>query len=307
MTVQHVSRREFLTSAGGTLAGAAVTAGCAPLMAIEPFARNGKPILKLSLAAYSLRQFFRADPGSEQALDMPAFIDYCASLGLDGAELTSYFFPESFDRAYLHELKRRAHIAGLDISGGAIRNNFTLPPGERLDEDLAHTRTWIDHYAALGAPVIRIFAGSPPEGTTAEEAIRRCVPVIERVCEYAASRGVMLALENHDFTRDARRMLQIVEAVQSPWFGVNFDSGNFHSDDPYADMERIAPYTINAQIKTEIRTAGGRSGPADLSRIVGILRDADYSGYIVLEYEAEENPYEAIPRHVEALRELISA
>ena len=303
---RHFSRRAFLARAGWA-AGGAVAASCGPLPAIEPFSRSGKPILKLSLAAYSLRRFFQADRTAERALDMPGFIDYCASLGLDGAELTSYFFPESFDRDYLNDLKRRAHVAGLDISGGAIRNNFTHPAGERLDEDIAHTKKWIDHYAALGAPVIRIFAGSPPEGTSEEEAIRRCVPVIERVCEYAASRGVMLALENHDFTRDAGRMLQIVEAVESPWFGVNFDSGNFQSDDPYADMERIAPYAINAQIKTEIRTAGGRSGPADLSRIVGILRDADYSGYIVLEYEAEENPYEAIPRHVEALRELISA
>jgi sugar phosphate isomerase/epimerase len=96
-----------------------------------------------------------------------------------------------------------------------------------------------------------------------------------------------------------------VQAVRSPWFGINFDSGNFHSDDPYADMERIAPFAINAQVKTEIQPAGQPSHPADLSRIVGILKDADYSGYVVLEYEAEEDPYEAIPRHVETLRALV--
>ena len=62
---------------------------------------------------------------------MPGFIDYSASLGLDGAEPTSYFFPPAFDRDYLNDLKRRAHLAGLDISGGAIANNFTLPPGDQ--------------------------------------------------------------------------------------------------------------------------------------------------------------------------------
>jgi sugar phosphate isomerase/epimerase len=304
-TGEKISRRRFLTATG--VAGGAMLSYGALAPAIEPLQRTGKQILKLSLAGYSLRKYFGGERGGEGTLDMPGFIDYCASLGLDGAELTSYFFPEEFDREYLNGLKRRAHLAGVDISGGAIANNFTLPKGAKLDEQLQHTRTWIDHYAALGAPVIRIFAGSPPEGTSEEEAIRRCVPVIEEACEYAAGRGVMLAMENHDFTTRVERLLEIVRAVRSPWFGINFDSGNFQSDDPYADMQRIAPYAVNAQIKTEIQPAGQRSQPADLSRIVSILKDAGYSGYVVLEYEAEEDPYAAIPRHVEALRALVEA
>lgn len=297
------SRRKFLAGLGALGGAAMMPFRASP--AIEPFRRSGTQVLKLSLAAYSLRRFFRAEQASGKQLDMAGFIDYCGSLGLDGTELTSYFFPPAFDRAYLNGLKRRAHIAGVDISGGAIGNNFTLPPGEKLDEQVTHAKTWVDHYAALGAPVVRIFAGSPPEGTSQEEAIRRCVPVIERVCEYAGSRGVMLALENHDFTTNVERMLQIVKAVGSPWFGVNFDSGNFHSDDPYADMQQVAPYAINAQIKTEIRSVGEQAKPADLSRVVEIIKDAHYSGYLVLEYEAGEDPYTAIPRHVSTLRRLI--
>lgn len=305
LSISRISRRRFL-AAGGAVGGAVLTAGHLA-RAIEPFQRSGEPILKLGLAGYSLRRYFGGSRGGGGTLDMPGFIDYCASLGLDGAELTSYYFPQEFDRDYLNGLKRRAHLAGVDISGGAIANNFTLPPGEKLEEQVRHTKKWIDHYEALGAPVIRIFAGSPPEGTSEEEAIRRSVPVIERACEYAGSRGVMLAMENHDFTARVGRLLEIVQAVQSPWFGINFDSGNFRSDDPYADMRRIAPYAINVQVKTEIQPAGQRSRPADLSRIVGILKDADYSGYIVLEYEAEEDPYAAIPRHVETLRALVEA
>jgi sugar phosphate isomerase/epimerase len=304
-TGERISRRRFLAASGAV--GGALLSYSALAPAIEPFQRTGKQILKLSLAGYSLRKYFGGERGGEGSLDMPGFIDYCGSLGLDGAELTSYFFPPEFERAYLNDLKRRAHLAGVDISGGAISNNFTLPPGEQLEEQVRHTKTWIDHYAALSAPVVRIFAGSPPERTSEEEAIRRCVPVIEEACEYAAGRGVLLAMENHDFTTRVERLLEIVRAVRSPWFGINFDSGNFQSDDPYADMQRIAPYAINAQIKTEIQPAGQPSQPADLSRIVGILKDAGYSGYIVLEYEAEEDPYEAIPRHVETLRNLIEA
>ncbi len=91
----------------------------------------------------------------------------------------------------------------------------------------------------------------------------------------------------------------------SPWFGVNFDSGNFRTDAPYADLARIAPYAVNAQIKTEI-SPGGRKEEADLERIVDILTDAGYRGYIVLEYEAAADPKTAIPRYIDELRELIS-
>lgn len=292
------TRRTFIRNT--SLAAAGVLLAPAAL-AIEPFKRPHKPILKLSLAAYSLRQFFQ---GENAKLDMPGFIDYCAKLQLEGTELTSYFFPPKFDRAYLNDLKRRAHVAGLDISGGAIGNNFTVT-GDELQKQIAHTKAWVDHYAALGAPVIRVFAGRPPRGVDDDEAIKRCVPVFEEVCEYAGQRGVMLAIENHDFTSRFEPMMKVVKAVKSPWFGVNLDSGNFHSQDPYADLEKIAPYAINAQIKVEIKPTGQPKQPTDLKRIAKILRDAGYSGYVVLEYEASEDPYKAIPRYVEELREAI--
>ena len=101
-------------------------------------------------------------------------------------------------------------------------------------------------------------------------------------------------------------MLKIVEAVKpSPWFGVNFDSGNFRTDDPYRDLEKIAPYAINAQIKVAV-TRDGRKEDADLPRIIQMLKSADYRGYVVLEYE-ERDPEKEIPRYVAQLRDLIHA
>jgi sugar phosphate isomerase/epimerase len=115
----------------------------------------------------------------------------------------------------------------------------------------------------------------------------------------------MLAIENHDFTSNVDRLLRIVEVVDSPWFGVNFDSGNLsHSQDPYGDMERMAPFAVNAQVKVAINSAHG-SQPANLKRVVEILRGAGYAGYLVLEYEAKEDPYTAIPRYVDQLRKLV--
>src|SRR6185503_13700208 len=102
-------------------------------------------------------------------------------------------------------------------------------------------------------------------------------------------------------------ILDIVRAVKSPWCGINFDTGNFHTDDPYADLERIAPYAVNVQWKADVAPRGAKKQPADLKRIVKILRDANYQGYVALEYEAEEDPWTAVPRLLKEIRTLNGA
>lgn len=289
-------RRGFLKAAGGLLAATPV------LSAMQPIQRQGPAELKLGLAAYSLRQYLTAPDGTEGKIDLIGFLDYCAKVGLGGAELTSYYFPAEVTLQYLNAVKRHAHMAGLTITGGAIRNDFCQAPGEALDKDMAHTEQWINYYAELGAPVIRIFAGAAPKGEPEDAVIARCVENIHKACELAGKRGVMLALENHGgITATAETMMKIVQQVDSPWFGVNFDSGNFHSADPYAELALIAPYTINAQIKTDM-SIGGKKEPADLPRVLQILKDAKYSGWVILEYEGDEPPYDAIPKYVEQLR-----
>lgn len=291
-----ISRRAFLAASTFALA--------APALAIEPLQRPGKGVFKLSLAAYSLRKYLALKPDAPGHLDLPGFIDYGAKLNLDAVELTAYYFPQDITSDYINSLKRRAHVAGLDISGGAIGNNFTVDPGPALDKQMADTKKWIDVYADLGAPVIRVFAGNPPKGVGEDDAIRRCIPALEEACDYAGKRGVILAMENHDFTMKVDRLLQIAKAVKSPWFAINFDSGNFSSTTPYEDMAKIAPYAVNAQIKVELKIAG-KAQPTDLPRVVNILKEANYSGYVVLEYEASEEPYEAIPKHLETLRGIL--
>ena len=301
-TTNRVTRRSFLA----TLAGAAAVGLAKPALAIEPFKRPGKPIMKLSLAAYSMKRYLAAKPGTKGAMDMGGFIDYCAELRLDGTELTSYWFPKIVTPEYLASLKRRAHLAGLDISGGAIANRFTLPPGKALDAQHVHVRKWIDHYADLGAPVIRVFAGRSEKGVDEAAALKYGIANLEKACAHAGKRGVMLGIENHDYVADIGRMMTVIRGVKSPWFGVTFDSGNFHSADPYADLAQIAPYAVNAQIKVEMHPVGKAGEPADFKRIIKILRDANYSGYITLEYEAKEDPYKSIPKHLDKLRACIA-
>lgn len=274
------------------------------------------------------------------------FIDFCAEQDLDACELTSYYFPaaeiaddtltsgttipvDAVDDAgsqklaaatavsplkqvvphnYLMQVKARTYHAGLDISGTAIGNDFCVAEEGKRSFQLGMTRQWIDYAAAMGAPVIRIFAGKVPKGDTEAAALDRCVAGINESLKYAAQKGVVLALENHGgITATPEQLLAIVERVdESPWFGINFDSGNFHTADPYGDLEKIAPYTVNAQLKVSIHPAGQGRQKADLGRIVQMLKDVGYRGYIVLEYEEKDDPKESIPKVLNELREAIA-
>lgn len=307
--VRSVDRRSFLR-ASVACTGLATAAGISDSShAADPVERNGKPHLKLSLAGYSFNRLLARNwtPESREKarMTLEQFIDFCAEQDLDGTELTGYYFPRELTTEYLLQLKQQTFRLGLDISGTAIGNDFCLPEGAPRDAQLKMCRDWIDHAAILGAPVIRIFAGKVPKGETEQAAFERCVAGINRSLEYAAERGVVLALENHGgITATPDQLLKIVNAVDSsPWFGVNFDSGNFRTDDPYRDLARIAPYAVNAQIKVAV-TIGGKKQPADLARIVDILQTANYRGYVVLEYEESRDPFEHIPAFITELRKL---
>jgi len=114
-------------------------------------------------------------------------------------------------------------------------------------------------------------------------------------------------LENHGgITATAEGTLSILQAVKSDWFGLNLDTGNFHTADPYADLEKVAPYAVVVQVKTELKRPDQKPEEADLKRKIEMLRKVNYRGYVVLEYEAAEDPKTAIPRYARQLRELIS-
>jgi sugar phosphate isomerase/epimerase len=119
---------------------------------------------------------------------------------------------------------------------------------------------------------------------------------------------VFLALENHGgLTATADGLLALVRDVNSPWFGVNLDTGNFHSEDPYAELAQLAPYAINVQVKVSITPAGGKRQQADFRRLADIVASAGYRGYVVLEYEEQGNPREECPRWVDEMRAAFKA
>lgn len=301
-------RRDFIeTSAAGTLLACGLNLDTKLVDARGPIQRSGPPRFEVGLAAYSLRKYFFYNRLTAQqpskdgpAIDMFGFLDYCVSQKFDAAELTSYFFPPDADRDYFLGLKHAAFIRGVAISGTAIGNNFTVGAGPKLDAEITEAKRWIDCANLLGAPHIRFFAGTsrqlegnPKRLDEAIEALRQCV-------EHAAQYGIFIGVENHGNLTPAQ-LLEIMKRIENPWIGINLDTGNFHSQNPYEDLEKCIDFAVNIQVKVSMKTPEGKKYPADMERIGKILKNGNYQGYVILEYE-DESPYQQIPRALADLR-----
>jgi sugar phosphate isomerase/epimerase len=300
---ERIDRRRFFRN--GMAASAVIASGsCLSTnltSAIEPITRNEKSKFKFSLAAYSYESLLTGSPAK---LTLTNFVDDCAEMGLEGTELTSYYFPETITHNYLRTLKQRCFKLGLDVSGTAVGNDFGHPAGEERQQQIVGVKQWIDYAEILGAPVIRIFSGHVREGMAPAQAHSLMVSAMEECCDYAGQHGVHLALENHGGpTATADGLLALVRDVKSPWFGVNLDTGNFHSHDIYGEIAKVAPYALNVQVKVMISGPDEKRSPSDFKRLATIFREANYRGYIVLEYEESGDPRTECPKHVDQLRE----
>ena len=298
------TRRQFMQTAAA--AGAGLALGPRAATAIEPIQRNGKAHIRLSIAAYSYRKYLDLKIKPKPPMNLEEFVEIAADMDLDAAEPTAYYFADTSPE-YLAKLKGKCTRLGLDVSGTAIGNNFCVTDPEKLKQQKQYVRDWVERTARLGGKTCRIFAGSLEKGDTIEKARDRCVEAIQESCDFAAKHGIILALENHGgIVETIDQMLTLVKAVKHDWFGVNWDTGNFHSADPYADLAKLAPYAVVVQIKTEIKREGQKKEEADLKKLLDLLRGVNFRGYVALEYEAEEEPKTAIPRHVATLKKLLA-
>lgn len=300
------SRREFIRSGVVLAAAAGMTGGGRRAEAIEPLKPSTGGRLKLSVCAYSYREQLQGkDAANPMTLD--DYLRVAQECGCDGVEPTSYYFPDPLSDAFVADLKAKAHRMGLDVSGTAIRSDYCVEDKDKLQVHIDHTKKWVDYAAIMGAPAIRVFAGGDAKGDIPAQR-KRCVEALKPCLDYAAAKGVFLAVENHGgIVSDADQLLALVEEVASPWFAITLDSGNFHTADPYGDFARCVPYAVTVQVKTEIAPAGKERQETDMAHVISILRDGGYSGYIALEYEGKEPAPEAVPRWLKQMRKAIDA
>ena len=257
--------------------------------------------IKLSCNLYSFNK-----PLRDRQMSLDEVLEFCADLGFDAVDPTAYYFPgypEVPDDSYVYRIKRKAFRLGLDISGTGVRNDFTIADPVRRKAEVDLVKRWVEFSAKLGAPVLRVFSGRgvPPDKTRDEvnswlaEALRECT-------DYASKFGVMIVIQNHaDFIETADHVLRVLADVKSEWFAVNLDIGSFRSGDSYAEIARLAPHAATWQIKENL-FLNGKEVKTDVRRIVSIVREAGYRGYLPIETLGEGDPRVKVPRFLDEVR-----
>ncbi|HEY2159149.1 MAG TPA: sugar phosphate isomerase/epimerase family protein [Isosphaeraceae bacterium] len=286
---EPVNRRDFFArSALLPLGAAAIGLGAGgPASAQAPIRRVGGPRLKTSLNAYSFSKTLNDQlKGRAPGVSLFDLLEFCAENDFDALDPTGYFFPGYPDVPkddYLNRFKRRAFQLGVDISGTGVRNDFASPDKAKRAADVRHAKEWIECAARMGAPVLRVFAGPEPQGYARDEVFKWMADSLRECAEHGARFGVLVGVQNHgDTLKTADDVLKVVKMVDSDWFGVIVDTGYFLSPDPYQDIARVTPYAVNWQVKEKVDGAAGKS-KTDLRRLVNIMREGKYRGYIPIE------------------------
>ncbi len=258
--------------------------------------------LKLSCNLYSFNT-----PLNEGTLTLEEVIDFCGDLGFAAIDPTAYYFPGypiAPEEAYLYAVKQRAFRHGLAISGTGVRNDFTNPSPNTRAASVQLVKNWVEAAARLDAPVLRVFAGRGiPEGYGKEKVFQWMIEALRECTNYGAAHGVMIVLQHHnDFLYTADEVLAVRERIASDWFGIMVDTGSLRrSDDPYAEIARLAPFAYSWQIKEHVYRNGVQE-PVDIPRLLAIIRDAGYRGYLPLETLGPGDPREQVPRFLEQVR-----
>ncbi|MDR6807231.1 sugar phosphate isomerase/epimerase [Dyadobacter sp. BE34] len=309
----NTSRRDWLKTIA--LGGAAAMTGhvAQAETAPAPTARR----IPIAVSTYSYWHF------QEQKYPIDKVIEDAARLGFDGVEILHRQM-DNETVPYMNKLKRLAFDNGLALPLLSIHQSFVQPKPEDRKKDIEHTLKCINLATQMGIPAIRMNTGSwrtvkrdanyykdgkepPVQGFTDQDAIKWCIESMQECLVAAEKAGVVLAIENHwGLSSNIDYLLEIYKPLaSSPAMGMNVDTGNFVGD-PYPQFERLAPYATIVQAKTYY--GGGHYYDLDLDykRIAGILRKANFKGYVSLEMEGKEDPATAVPKSLKVLREALS-
>lgn len=281
--------------------------------------------MKIGIDSYCYHRLFgEVYPGQRTPDKLLAFEEFFVgieNLEIDGVSLESCFIPR-FDAPYLREIK--GHLDSLKMDRVYAWGHPDGLEGGRNPEAYEQMLEHIEYANAIGADVMRVVGSSLQfRFEPHEPQIERLSGMFEKAAQQASRYGIRLALENHiDFNSD--EILQIVKNVNSPYFGVNFDSGNFLRvlDDPVQAMEKLAPYVLATHIKDLMPVKGvpvnawhffscvptGR-GFVNNRRLAEILSANGYSGFLAVEIDFLHPDYDAqeewvVKESLKALREI---
>lgn len=251
-------------------------------------------MIKIGCAAYSYREYLK-----DGSMTYEDFIEEAYHIGLDGVELTLYWLP-SKDASYFRKLKRLSLSRGLPISCAGISTNFCNPNISERKQAIKAAKEGLDMAYELGAPCLRVFGGRVPEGSTETEATEWTIESLRSCIGHAEDRGVVIAMENHGgVTARADNVMRIVKGVDSPWFRMNLDLGNYR-ESTYDEIAKTVPYAVHTHAKVSV----ARGVKLDYQRVKEILEAEGYNGFLSIEYEEEEDAKTGVPRFAENLLNL---
>ncbi len=266
--------------ASGAFALPAVRGQAAPATTSKKFS--------ISLAAWSVHRMF--SDGKIKQIDLPKLVR--EEFALDGLELVNNFFPApTYD--YCMDLKKRAAdhgVKNLLIMCDSEGDMCSADAGVRQQAVRNH-RKWLDAAALLGCHSIRCNSGHAEPGDP--DAIKRCAESFAELTRMAAADKLNVIIENHGgLSSDADSLMKVIGRVNQPTFGTLPDFGNFPKEtDRYEAVRKMMPAAKAVSAKCYGFDESGNETTIDYAKMMKIVLDAGYKGYVGIEYEGP-NPDE---------------
>ena len=279
----HTSRRAFLLAASG----GAVAGFLGPRLAHLHARATQAELFRISLAQWSLHRTIRA--GELDHLDFARVTRQ--EFGLGAVEYVNTFFKDKArDAAYLTEMNRRAaehgvyqHLIMCDGEG-----RLGDPDTARRTQAVENHHKWVEAAKALGCATIRVNAAS--EGTP-EEQQRLAADGLRRLTEFADGHGIDVIVENHGgLSSNGQWLAGVMRMVDHPRCGTLPDFGNFYEYDRYQGTADLMPFAKAVSAKSHDFDAEGNESAKDYRRLMKIVLDAGYRGWVGIEYEGNRLP-----------------
>lgn len=276
--------------------------------------------------ACSMWSYFR--PWKDGRIDIPGFIHEAKRAGAEGVELLDFFYKDAATER--EQAKQALAETGLPAPIFSVAQNFAKLEAADRQKELDKILFGIGEAEFYGAKVVRVFAGDVAPGITFDQAREWIVDGLVAASKVAHEKGIRLALENHGtLAGKAGQVCGLIADVRAgsgnDAFGANPDTGNFLLIDPpsHEAVRKVAEfaymvhfkdfrYATNDQEgfaygpegKRFVGTALGE-GEVDLAACIQALSDAGFDGWLSLEYEGEEDSFEAVPRSLDYAKRLL--
>lgn len=268
----------------GFLATVATVAAACPAAVTRGFAAP-TPLFRISLAEWSLHRTLFA--GKLDNLDFPRVARQ--QFGIAAVEYVNQFFKDKAkDAAYLSDLAKRAEDEGvtnlLVMCDGL--GNLGDPDAAARKKAIENHFPWVEAAKRLGCHSIRVNAASKGEP---EEQLKLAADGLARLSDYAAQMEMSVLVENHGgMSSNGEWLAGVMKLVGKPNCGTLPDFGNFHDYDRYRGVEELMPFAKGVSAKSHEFDADGNEVRTDYRRMLKLVVDAGYRGWVGIEYEGKE-------------------